>query len=83
MPGVKELLWKMNNLCDNCSHAEEGDCWFYNSVVEFLVLAGNSPTLMVQDLNEGVIFRERKELRVTRGSHHPEMITAMRSRYHR
>lgn len=52
--------------------------WF-----EFLVLAGNSPTLMVQDLNEGVIFRERKELRVTRGSHHPEMITAMRSRYHR
>ena len=33
VPGVKELLWKMNNLCDNCSHAEEGDCWFYNSVV--------------------------------------------------
>lgn len=46
------------------------------------VLAGSSPTLIVQDLNEGVIFRERKELRVTRGSHHPEMITAMGSRYH-
>ena len=51
--------------------------WF-----EFLVLAGSSPTLMVQDLNEGVIFRERKELRVTRGSHHPEMITAVGSLYH-
>lgn len=51
--------------------------WF-----EFLVLAGSGPTLMVQDLNEGVIFREWKELRVTRGSHHPEMVTAMGSRYH-
>ena len=37
---------------------------------------------MVQDLNEGVIFQEWKELRVTRGSQHPEMVTAMGSRYH-
>lgn len=83
MPGVKELLWKMNNLCDNCSHAEEGGRLLVFTILwfEFLVLAGSSPTLMVQDVNEGVIFQEWKELRVTRGSQHPEMVTAMGSPY--